>query len=162
MIYEQEIKKWFSEEVKERMEDLNLKSYNIANFCKIENYRMSGYLHANPFPSVWKLILIAEVLECCVNDLLGFDEVEDVDSFEKFLASSTYLGEDEFTEHFSKRLLDRMSIRGVSPKQLSSITSISLTTIERYVCNNPSLPNAKNLLLICDALDYTPSDLLGY
>ena len=104
MTNEHDVRNWFETEVKERMEDAGLKPYHVSLMCKIEPGRIYGYLKGSPFPRVWKIILLAELLNCSVNDLLGYEEVDDLNVYEKFLASETYLDEDEFAAHFSKRL----------------------------------------------------------
>lgn len=163
MTNEQDVRSWFETEVKERMEDAGLKPYHISSMCKIEHGRIYGYLKGSPFPRVWKIILLAELLNCSVNDLLGYEEVDDLNVYETFLASETYLDEDEFATRFSKRLVRVMDETFTTPEELHKETGIPLTNIEYWVGNNPdSLPSVSQLIRICDALDCTPTDLLGY
>lgn len=158
-----EVREWYATEVKERMEDCGLRPYHISNICKIESANVSGYLKGNPFPKLWKLILIAECLDCSVNDLLGYDEVEDVGVYERFLASKTYLDEDEFAVRFGRRLSRLMKETCTDSDDLHKFTGISVENIERWICDKPeTLPTVLQLIRICDALDCTPSDLLGY
>lgn len=163
MIDEKGIRKWYAEEVKERMEDAGLQPYRIAYLCRVKHENIYGYLQGKPFPKVWNLILLAECLDCSVNDLLGYDEVGDITVYERYLASKTYLDELEYAEHFSKRLLRNMEEQSLLPEQIHKRTGITLSTIEQWISEKPpALPSVMNLLRLADALDCTPSDLLGY
>ena len=158
-----EVREWYAKEVEERMEDCGLRPYHISAACKISSANVSGYLKGNPFPRLWKLILIAECLDCSVNDLLGYDEVDDPDVYERLLASKTYLGEDEFAVRFGKRLVRLMNEACANINDLHEFTGISLSNVESWTGDKPeTLPNVQQLIRICDALDCTPSDLLGY
>lgn len=163
MIDENKVRDWFAQEVKERMEDAGLAPHQMAYYCRVKHEQISGYLQGRPFPKTWNLILLAECLDCSVNDLLGFDELEDINSYERLLASKTYLGEYEFSEHFKNRLIRCMNEVDVSAEELKKRTGIGKKTIEEWFEETRfALPNVLNLLRIADALDCTPSDLLGY
>lgn len=163
MIDENKVRDWFAQEVKERMEDAGLASYHVAYNCQMGLDSVYGYLQGRPFPKTWNLILLAECLDCSVNDLLGFDELEDINSYERLLASKTYLGEYEFSEHFKNRLIRCMNEADVSVEELKKRTGIGKKTIDVWFEETRfALPTVLNLLRICYALDCTPSDLLGY
>ena len=163
MIDEKKIRSWYAAEVKERMEDAGLEPYRIAYLCQVKHDYVYGYLQGKPFPKLWNLILLAECLDCSVNDLLGYDEIDDVDVYERLLASRTYIDETDFAEHFSKRFARIMDEQCILAEDLHKRTGISLAAIEHWLGEEPvALPTVLNLLRICDALDCTPTDLLGY
>lgn len=158
-----EVKAWYVAEVNERMEDAGLAPNQIAHLCQLKYEAVYGYLQAKPFPKVWNLILLAECLDCSVNDLLGYDELDDVDVYEKRLASKLYFGELEYAIHFSRRLLRIMEERSLMPEQMRDRTGIGIAKIRDWISDRPeSLPSVLNLLRLADALNCTPSDLLGY
>lgn len=163
MIDENKVRDWFAQEVRERMEDAGLAAYHVAYYCQMGLDHIYRYLQGKPFPKTWNLILLAECLDCSVNDLLGFDELGDINSYERLLASKTYLGEYEFSEHFRNRLIRCMNEADVSAEELKKRTGIGKNALEEWLTENRfALPNVLNILHIADALDCTPSDLLGY
>lgn len=163
MVDEKKVRDWFAQEVKERMEDAGLASYQIAYYCRVKHENIYGYLQGRPFPKLWNTILLAECLDCSVNDLLGYDEIDDVNVYERLLASTTYRDELDFSEHFAKRLVRMLDDNATLPKDLSKHTGIGLSAIEKWAGDVPvALPSVLNLLRICSALECTPSDLLGY
>lgn len=163
MINENEVRNWFTAEVKERMADAGLEPYHMSHLCKMKHDNVYGYLHGKPFPRLWNMILLAECLDCSVNDLLGYNEPGDINVFERLLASKTYMDEIDFAGHFSKRFIRIMDEYNTLPEELSEQTGIGLNTINHWINKEPlSLPTVMQLLRICDALDCTPSDLLGY
>ena len=163
MTDEADVREWYVREVKERIEDSGSDVYAIVKFCHFRPDYASRYFKGNPFPKLWNIILMAEYFGCSVNDLLGYEEVEDVNTYEKYLASKTYLGEDEFAIRFRNRLTRIMDEFCISAKDIHDYTEISMNAIESWICEKPeALPSVMQLIHICDALDCTPSDLLGY
>lgn len=163
MVIAKDVRKWYAEEVKERMEDAGLEPYRVAYLCRVKHENIYGYLQGKPFPRTWNLILLAECLDCSVNDLLGYDEIDDVEVYEKHLASKMYLDELDYASHFSRRLLRVMSEQSLLPEQIHDRTGIGLSALENWISERPEgLPSVLNLLRLSDALNCTPSDLLGY
>lgn len=163
MTNEKDVREWYEREVEERIEDSGENIYDISRFCHFRYDYTRNYLRGKPFPKLWSLILLAEYLSCSVNDLLGYEELDDVEMYERLLASKVYLGEDEFAVRFSKRLVQIMNDNYVSPDELHEYSKISLNAINNWIGDNPeTLPSVMQLIHICDALDCTPSDLLGY
>jgi DNA-binding Xre family transcriptional regulator len=157
---ESRIKEWFSIEVRERMEELNLRPYHMAYFCQFKQNSIYQYLNGTIIPDPWRLVLMAEVLECSVNDLLGFDN-DDV-RFEKYQASAMFLDDRQFAFCVSDRLERYLRRVDISLGRLSELTGITITTIKRWFGMRPSLLRTNQLLHICEALNCTPSELLGY
>lgn len=162
MTNEQSIKDWFVAEVRERMDDLGLRPYHMAYFCRMNHNSIHTYLHGASLPNLWVLVLMAEHLDCCVNDLLGFDEVDDPGVFEMYKASTLFYDEKQFAGCFADRIQRYMHNRDITIEELSRRSDISVTTIKRWLSKYPRLPRTSDFLRICDALDCTPSELLGY
>ena len=154
-----EIREWFGIELRERMADEKVKAAELCKYCDVTKSAMSQYIYGHSFPDPWRLVLIAERLNCSVNDLLGYVEFEDESARS---ASKTFPGENHFAEHLAIRIARRMERLGYDHETLANVTGISLETIERYFGRWPELPRTDKFLRICDALDCTPSELLGY
>lgn len=154
-----EIREWFAIELRERMTDEKVKAAELCKFCDITRSAMRQYIYGYSFPDPWRMVLIAERLSCSVNDLLGYDEFED--EFARS-ASKTFPGENHFAEHLAIRIVRRMEYLGYTHEGLSNKTGIGQDTIERYLDRWPELPRTDKFLQICEALNCTPSELLGY
>lgn len=157
------VREWFAGEVKERMEDLGLKPYNVAGICKMDYKNFYSYLRGTSFPKLWNLILIAECLNCSTNDLLGYDDVEDIDVYEKFLASETYTDESDYAVRFGRRFFRVMNEMNTTSEEIHELTGISVQTIDSWIGkSSETLPSVIQVIRLCDALETTPADLLGY
>ena len=153
------LREWFSIELRERMADEKVKASELCGYCDVTRAAMSQYIYGRSFPDPWRMVLIAERLNCSVNDLLGYAKFE-----EEFArsASKTFPGENHFAEHLAIRIIRRMERLGYDYESLANVTGISLDTIERYFGRWPELPRTDKFLTICEALDCSPSELLGY
>ena len=152
-------REWFGIELRERMADAKIKAADLCKFCDVTRAAMSQYIYGHSFPDLWRLVLIAERLNCSVNDLLGYAEFD-----EEFArsASKTFPGENHFAEHLAIRIVRRMEQLGYDYESLANATGISLDTIDRYFGRWPELPRTDKFFKICEALDCTPSEPLGY
>ena len=118
------------------------------------------YKSGNCCHELYTLILIADYLECSVNELLGYSDdllLEHNNDLEDILQN-----EDTFSDYFRDRLIQCMKTRNVSAKKSSESTGIALNIIEMYLSIHRWIPRVPDFLLICDALECTPSDLLWY
>ena len=164
MIDMEEIRDWFVQELRERMEDEQLRVCDVAYQCRITSNRLNNYLQGRSFPNPFVLSILADLLACSVNDLLGFDELDE-DELVGFDPLSTFDDEDEFMVHIRNRLEQSMLSRDVSTKELSEKTGFNQHTIKYWLGklkHQPSLIRTSDLIRLADALDCTPSDLLGY
>ena len=111
------------------------------------------------FPNPWQMTLLAEYFDCTVNELLGFQIVEE--PYRKS-ASRMFPGENHFAEYIANRIIQRTYEVDVTLEEMSSRTGIGADTIRQSLCRWPKLPKMAYLIAIADALDCTPSELLGY
>ena len=155
---------WFSDEVKERMRDKEVAIGDMSYHCKIRSALLGNYIQGKTFPNLWALILIADFLETTTNELLDFDEAYE-DSLLMYDPFSIFDDEDEFAMHVRNRLENFMVNEHISIAELSEKSGFTKQTIRKWLGINekqPELPRTSDFLRICDALDCTPSDLLGY
>lgn len=158
-----EMKEWYAAEVKERMEELGLRPYHMTHKCQLNHEGISGYLKGTVWPNPWSLVPMAETLECCVNDLLGYELPEDTSTFETYRASKMFNNKEEYAHCFAERLVWYLNKRGILLEDLSNRTGFTVKTLKSWTSDfNPKLITTANLLKVCDALNCTPSDILGY
>lgn len=162
MAVKQSVKDWYAAEVKERMEEAGLRSYHMAYYCQMKHAGIYQYLSGAVIPDPWRLVLMAERLDCCVNDLLGYEDVEDVSVFESCQASVMFADERQYATCLADRLKRYFNERGLTIERVSELTGITVVTIKRWMGVRPALPQISQFLRLVDALDCTPSDLLGY
>ena len=156
------IKEYFSREVKTRMEELNLRPYHMSYFCQIKHNSVYGYLNGTLLPNPFSLVLMAEHLECCTDELLGYEPCADDDVFEPFRASKMFANRKEYAHCLGDRLRGYMVNHDITPDELARMADISVEVIKRWTSERPTLPRMNELLKVIDALDCKPSELLGY
>lgn len=164
MVDTEYILNWFSNEMRRRMNELELWPRDVSYHCKVRPSVMNNYLQGKSFPSPWTLVLIADFLETTVNELLDFDE-PDEDELVGYDPISIFEDDDEFAAHVSNRVKRWMAELDVDVFELAEKTGFTRRTIRRWFGlsdKQPELPRTSDLLRICDALECTPSDLLGY
>lgn len=164
MVDIEDIREYFAEELRRRMECEGLYPRDIAYHCEIKSELVYNYLRGSAFPNPWRLSLIADLFTCTTNELLDFDEPDD-DSLLGYDPKDMFEDEEEFTMHFRNRLDLYMSDSGMSIPDLSFKTGFNEYTIKRWLGKlqqSPTLPRTSDVLVLCDALCCTPSDLLGY
>lgn len=159
-----EVKDWFIQELPERMEDEGLLIRDVANHCQISQDRMNNYMQGRALPNPYVLAIMADFLNCTVNDLLGYDE-SDEDELVGFDPTNMFEGEDEFMMHIRNRLEERMLAEDMTAKELAEKSGSNTHTIKYWLGKlkrQPTLIRTSDLLRLVDALNCTPSDLLGY
>lgn len=156
------ILRWFARELNERMAKERITARQLSYVTRLSLRSISGYLDGNSFPNMWSLSLMAEQLHCTVDDLLGYKKIRSVSRTKREPIKMTFANEDEYTTYLRERVKDRMQKIGINAKELSQISGVSQTTIDRYLCVHSGLPQTHAFLHICDALDCTPSELSGY
>ena len=77
-----ELKHRLSCELDDRMVEQNVSLARLAMSCRIMKHNMCSILEGKNLPNLWTLSLLAERLDCTVNDLLGFGTVYDVKNLE--------------------------------------------------------------------------------
>lgn len=162
MINKEEILNWFKLEVRDRMNSLGLHPYDMPAKCHMTYENVLNCIGGRSFPNLWSLVLMAERLECTVNDLLGYEEIDDLGVLERPLASKEYRNAVEFSHCFTERIMRYLSDAGISIEEISERTGFKPITVKRWICDIGHLPKTMQFLQICSALNCTPSELLGY
>lgn len=157
-------KDWFIQELSERLEDEGLLIRDVANHCQISQDRMNNYMQGRALPNPYVLAIMADFLSCTVNDLLGYYEADE-DELVGFDPLRTFEDEDEFMIHIRNRLEERMLAEDMIAKELAEKSGSNTHTIKYWLGKlkrQPHLIRTSDLLRLADALNCTPSDLLGY
>ena len=151
-------RKHFADYVSRALIDRELPPWYVAYYCELSDATFRKYMKCTGLPSPIKLIMVAELFECSVNDLLGYKsycvEYRDrrFDSGRDTKTVSAY-----FVDH----LLRYMEDCNYSRSDLAAKVCISTFTMDRYI-DEQKLPDTSTLIRIAETLDCTPSDLLGY
>lgn len=149
-----EIKEHFSKYVLREMEERELKHWYVAYYADTCEPFLRSCLKLKNLPRVDSLVLIAELLECTVNDLLGFDHVE-VPEHEGYFSPGAY------SKPIVNYFIDQLTARGLDVSRLyfDEPTSREIFASCLRVCK---LPSTDIFLQVCENLNCTPSELLGY
>lgn len=164
MLNLEETREWFSKTMRKEIEFRGLTLSDVSRDCMINRNKLNNYIQGRSLPNPYILIRLADYLECTVNDLLDFDEPDD-DALLGYDPFDLFEDEDEFMAHIRNRLEQRMLEEHISIANLADKTGFNKHTIKYWLGmlkHRPELPRTSDLLRICDALDCTPSDLLGY
>ena len=149
-----EIREYFAEYVYRQMIDRDIRPWYIAYYAETNESSFRSYLKKKGLPRIDSLIMIAELLECSVNELLGYESIEleprdyifdsgrDVPQVAKY-----------FISEIDRRSLDVHAIKWDIPMYAEEL--------ERSIRFN-RLTSTDIFLQVCDFLDCTPSELLGY
>lgn len=164
MISIEETREWLAKTLREELEFHGLTLSDVSRDCMLNRNKLNNYIQGRSLANPYILIKLADYFECTVNDLLDFDEPDD-DALLGYDPSDIFEDEDEFMMHIRNRMEQRMLEEHVSIKDLSEKTGFNKHTIKYWLGmlkHRPTLIRTSDLLCICDALDCTPSDLLGY
>ena len=151
-------RKYFSEYVTYAMEERDIRPWYVAYYSEMQDSAFRKCLKAARLPNITSLIMMAELFECTVNDLLGYEHVH-IEFGDHIFDSG--LDSKRVGEYFSHQLERYMANRKVSVSELAKACECTDSTIVKYMCENV-IPDTSILLQICSALDCTPSELLGY
>lgn len=162
MINMKDVRACFAEELRTRMEDEGLEISDISEYCNLSQDKVKFCLQLGSLPDPWTLIFMADCLWCTVNDLLGYGVPKDPAELLTCQVSSFFSDKREYATCFSSKLRRHMNEKGLSVEDLSCRADVNIRALRQWISTNPSLPKTPDLLCICDALDCTPSDLLGY
>jgi DNA-binding Xre family transcriptional regulator len=162
MIDEKEVREFFPSEMRDRMNDTGLRPYHMSYLCQCKQSAINDYLQGSCLPNLWSLVLMAECLDCSVNELFGINTEELELDYEKYLASEMFNNQYEFAHCVSDRIMYFITFNGMNVDEFSKQSGINKDTLKRWTNQSPKLPRVTDLLRICNALRCTPSDLLGY
>lgn len=151
-------RKHFSEYVARCLDEREIRPWYAAYYCETYDSIFRKYMKGAGLPSPIKLIMLGELLECSVNDLLGY-EYYATNPRENLFDS----GRDtrHVTAYFVDQVTQRMRALGLEVDAVAKQVEISTYTMKEYI-EHRKLPDTAILLRICDALNCTPSELLGY
>lgn len=162
MVNERDVLQYFAAELTERMRRAEISDRDLSEYCQISEVNLPGYRSGKHLPNPWYLVLIAERLECTVNDLLGFETHDELLYPNSPYASDAFSARNRFEVYFGYRLAQCMNVKNIGVVALSYDSGLSVSRINRWLSDRPSLIQTPDLLRLADALDCTPSDLLGY
>ena len=162
MINEKEIKQRFPLEMRERMEYAGLRPYHIPYYCHCKPSAVDNYLQGSCLPNLWSLVLMAEHLDCTVNELFGIDIIDIEMEYERHLASKMFSNSFDFAYCVADRMVYLINEKFDSLDEFSRHSTITKDAINRWTGSHPKLPRTSDLIRVCNALNCTPSDLLGY
>ena len=154
------IKKTFTIELNDRIRTEGTTCKQVALDLRISKGTFLSYASGKCFPSIYSLVKIAIYLNCTVDDLLGY--ITDPNTHLNDRVDADFSNEDEFKDYFRDRLMTVMDRVRMSIDKLAYNSKVSAKTIEMYLSVHRWVPQVPDLLRICDALDCTPSTLLGY
>lgn len=131
MINEKEELCIFTRELHKRLQSSGMTYRELAFRARCAPSRVQMYLRGNNFPNLWTLVLMADSLDCCIDDLLGYKskavpKLLHTDSpFERFT------NEFDFVLYFKEFLKNRMLDRNIDQEKIAKITGISKYAISR-------------------------------
>ena len=153
----------FRKELNYRLEEKGVSYKQAALSTRVTNSEMLKYLQGRSFPELWSIVLIADYLECSVNELFGYPKTSCFRAVDRdSVATIEFPNRDIFDDYFRDRLRMFMAYLEVSVAELSDRSGITEETIKMYLSVHRWVPRVTELLKLCDALNITPSDLLGY
>lgn len=163
MIDTKEILWKFAEELNARMIENGVTYRQVAYAARVTKGSVVHYKSGNTFPEPWTLALIADYLGCSVDELLGYPNPHIFARTRRWIpAIERFPNWDAFADYFRERLSDLMNAKHMTAEELAKNIGASTRTIDMYLSVHRWTPDTPSFLRICDALDCTPSDLLGY
>lgn len=157
-------REWFAEEMRRQMKNKGVSLTDVSKDCNIKRDKLNNYMQQRSLPGPDILIILATYFECYVNDFLDFDEPDDAELL-YYEPDELFEDEDELMTHISNRMRRIMEDRRIDIAELSDITGYNAYTIRHWLGmhrRRPGLFRTFDLLVLCSALECTPSDLLGY
>lgn len=154
-----DIRDSFGRRLRMLMAEEKVRSSDVARYCQMSVNTVYDCRNGVRLPNPWQMVLLAEYFDCSVNELLGFQVVEDIN---RTRASRMFPGENHFAEYVANRIIQRTYEKDITIEEISQCTGIGANTIRQSLCRWPKLPKMAYVIFIADALDCTPSDLLGY
>lgn len=163
MLDKNKVMKTFGKRFTQYMVEHDLRDVDMARLLNMSSMNMPAYKNGTRLPNPWYLVLIAEKFNCTVNDLLGYSPHYIKYTYVSEPATEMFTSINRYEVYFRDRLVGMMRARNINATELVMLVDKSETTVRNtWLGSRPRLPDINNLLRICDALDCTPSDLLGY
>ena len=146
----------FVEYAKQIMNDRGIRPWYAAYYVEVNDTTFGQAMKGQRFLGPIKLIMIAELFECTVNEMLGYESV-DVPTRTRLFDSG--FDTKKVIDYFSDRLSEK--VNRIDIDELARAIKLTVPTVTRYI-EGDMLPDTAILIRICDYLDCTPSELLGY
>lgn len=158
MVNEEQVKNNFIEYANKKIKELDIPSWYVGYYSEVCDGTYREYMKGARLPRPAALIMMAELFECTVNDLLGYRHTPVPMRKSKF---SPGLDVRPLSDYFYSQVARRMIRKRISLDDLSISVGVTPQTLDGYF-KNTFLLDTSMILRICDALDCTPSELLGY
>ena len=158
MVNENEIKRYFTEYVTRAMTEMDIRPWYVAYYSEICDGTFRDYMRGVRLPRPTALIRMSDLFECSINELLGYGYFDSPNRGHFF---DLGLETRKVAEYLFEQVIHLMQKNGITLSEVASRAEITELTLQRYL-ENPSLPDTSIILRLADALDCTPSDLLGY
>ena len=158
MVNELAIRRHFSDYMLRRMTETEIRPWYVAYYSGICENTLRQYLKGLRLPPPTTLILIAELFECSVNELLGYEPYYSVRHGRLF---DPALDTDSVADYFNGQLLNMLADKNISLDEISIHVNVGVACLDSYLKNH-TLPATTIILGIAEALKCTPSELLGY
>lgn len=149
-----EIKEHFSNYVSREMNDRELRPWYVAYYGETSEAFLRSCIKLKKLPRLDSLIMIAELFECTVNDLLGFEPIE-------LKSHNGVFNSGIESKHVAKYFMEQAESRGFELDKFEFDEPCMEIEFRRSIRLH-RLPDIDVFLQICEALECTPSELLGY
>ena len=159
IINETYVKRMISQNLREYINNNEFSMWYIAYYSEVSETTLRNYLKEKSIPSVIVLIKIAELFECSVNDLLGYDHREFIRRERIF---DSYIDSPNVVAYFWDKVEQYMKEKRIFGLEALALESFMSSYTLIFDKENGVLPKLVNIIKLCDTLDCTPSDLLGY
>ena len=149
-----EIREHFAKRLRQGVDENDLRLWYVAHYADTSEAFLRSCLKLKKLPRIDSLIMIAELFHCSVNDLLGFKSVEVAPRNEPFNQGLDM-------KYVVDRFMRELSNRGFDLDEFQ-FNEYGMDVEFKRRIRNRMFPSTDTFLQICDALECTPSDLLGY
>lgn len=149
-----EIREYFAERLKQGADEHDLRLWYVAYYADTSEAFLRSCLKLKKLPRLDSLILIAELFQCTVNELLGFKLVDVETRTEPFNQGLE-------TKHVVDYFVHELSKRGFELDKFQ-FNEYGMDVDFKRCIRGRRFPSTDAFLQICDTLECTPSDLLGY
>ena len=153
----------FTNELRSRIEYNGLTYRQVAFEARITRTKMNEYKFGRTFPELWNLLLIADCLDCSIDELLGYSKTGFAElRNSKVRVINVMPNNDVFADFFRMRLERYMQNNRITVADLSKRSGFKESTLEMYLSVHRWVPRTADFIKLCDSLDCTPSNILGY
>ena len=146
--------------IKDLRSEYKISQRELAEAIKVTQASISRWEKNQKSISGANLIKLSQYFNVSVDELLGYMGGRTMRLNNNM--NDDFSDEDEFKDYFRERLIFMMTEKNLGINELASKSRVSIDTIEMCLSIHRWVPLVIDFLHICDALECTPSDLLGY